>query len=206
MECYTDYPEKNAPEYKNTSDPEQNAGETDENPPDTTDPFREKNEDPKNERGSSDDITHNTGTRGRPFVKGQSGNPAGKPKGARNRGSVLAEEILDGEAEAITRKLVELARNSDRAALRLCVERLLPPRRERAVPIVIPEVRTAEDARDAMEVILARVASGELTLREGSEFAKLLDTHVRVLEAAELEQRLQTIEERVAQTNAQTRR
>ena len=40
------------------------------------------------------------------FVKGQSGNPAGKPQGCRNHATRTAEALLDGEAEALTRKAV----------------------------------------------------------------------------------------------------
>jgi len=60
--------------------------------------------------------------RGRPFAKGKSGNPAGKPKGARHRVTLATEALLDGEAEALTRKAVEMALAGDGAALRLCLE------------------------------------------------------------------------------------
>ena len=69
--------------------------------------------------------------RGRPFPKGTSGNPAGKPCGARHRTTRAAELLLDGEARALTRKCIELAKEGDRSALRLCLERIIPPRRDR---------------------------------------------------------------------------
>jgi len=71
--------------------------------------------------------------RGRPFRQGTSGNPRGRPKGARNRATVTAEALLDGEAEAISRKLIEKALEGDTTALRLCLERILPPRRDRPI-------------------------------------------------------------------------
>ena len=77
--------------------------------------------------------------RGRPFEPGKSGNPNGRPKGARNRTTALAEGLLDGEAEAITRKLIDKALEGDNAALRLCLERLLPPKRGRTVSFELPE-------------------------------------------------------------------
>jgi hypothetical protein len=61
--------------------------------------------------------------RGRPFKKGRSGNPAGKPKGARHRATVAAEALLDGEAEGLTRKAIEMALAGDGTALRLCLDR-----------------------------------------------------------------------------------
>ena len=60
------------------------------------------------------------------FAPGQSGNPAGRPRGARNRATQAAEAILSGEAEALTRKAVELALAGDVTALRLCLERFCP--------------------------------------------------------------------------------
>ena len=71
------------------------------------------------------------------------GNP-GRPKGARHRVTRAAEELLDGEAEALTRKAIELALNGDPMALRLCLERILPPRKERPVDIVLPSLTGAE--------------------------------------------------------------
>jgi Family of unknown function (DUF5681) len=54
-----------------------------------------------------------TAARGRAFVRGQSGNPGGRPAGARNRRTLAAAVLLDGEAEALTRKAVELALAGD---------------------------------------------------------------------------------------------
>jgi hypothetical protein len=123
--------------------------------------------------------------RGRPFMKGQSGNPAGKPKGARHRATLAAETLLDGEAEALTRKAIELALAGDPIALRLCLDRILPPRRERPLRFVLPELRSAADAGAAMAAILAAVASGDTCLAEASELAKLVDAFIRGAEVAE---------------------
>jgi Family of unknown function (DUF5681) len=80
--------------------------------------------------------------RGRPFVKGRSGNPRGRPVGSRNRKTLAAAVLLAGEAEALTRKAVELALAGDPTALRLCIERILPPCRERAVSLSCRRSRT----------------------------------------------------------------
>src|SRR4029077_7685570 len=45
-----------------------------------------------------------------PWHPGQSGNPSGRPKGSRNRTTLAAEALLDGEAEQLTRKAIELAK------------------------------------------------------------------------------------------------
>ena len=89
--------------------------------------------------------------RGRPFEPGKSGNP----NGARNRTTALAEGLLDGEAEAITRKLIDKALEGDNAALRLCLERLLPPKRGRTVSFELPDkIETAAEALHASSLVL----------------------------------------------------
>ena len=57
------------------------------------------------------------------FPKGKSGNPKGRPKGARNKATLAAEALLDGDAETITKKAIELAKAGDLTAIRLCLRR-----------------------------------------------------------------------------------
>ena len=103
-------------------------------------------------------------TRGRPF---EPGNP-GRPKGARHRITRAAEALLDGETEALTRKAIELALAGDGMALRLCLERILPPRKERPVDIELPSLTGAKDAVAASAALLAAVAGGEIAPGEAT--------------------------------------
>ena len=133
--------------------------------------------------------------RGRPFPKGRSGNPGGRPPGARNAATVLAEQLLDGEAEALTRKVIEAAKGGDMVALRLCLDRILPPRRERPVCFKLPKLGSASDASKAMAAIAKAVANGELTPDEAGELCRLVESYVKAIEATEIERRLQALEE-----------
>jgi hypothetical protein len=133
-------------------------------------------------------------TRGRPFERGKSGNPAGRPKGARNKATLAIEELLDGEAEALTRKLIEKALGGELAALRICLDRVSPPRRDRLVTIELPKIESASDALKASSAILAACAAGQLSLREAVEFQNLVSSHVRMLESNELAARLAALE------------
>jgi hypothetical protein len=130
--------------------------------------------------------------RGRPFAPGN----RGRPPGTRCRATLAAEALLDGEAERLTRQAITMALAGDPAALRLCLERIIPPRRERPAKIELPALRTAADSIMAMGAILAAVAAGEVTPGEASEMAKLVDVFVRALEVTEIEQRLRAIEAR----------
>jgi len=121
------------------------------------------------------------------------GNP-GKPKGARHRATIAALELLDGEAEALTRKAVELALAGDVQALRMCLERLVPPRKDAPVSFSLPEMKNASDALTAINHIVQAVANGELTPGEATSMAGLVDTFRRAAETEDLERRIAELE------------
>ena len=131
---------------------------------------------------------------GRQFQPGQSGNPNGRPKGSRNAATLAIESLLDGEAAALTRKAVELALAGDIAALRLCLDRILPPRKDRPVSFEMPPINNAEDARAASAALLTAVVSGNLTPSEASEVGKLIDAYVKTIELTEVLARLDKLE------------
>lgn len=129
------------------------------------------------------------------FKPGQSGNPMGKPKGTRNRITRAMEELLEQDGEAITKRAAELAKLGHPVALRLCLERLLPPVRERPMQFALPQLATAQDAPAAMAAILTAVANGELTPGEAETLTGLVETFRRALETADLERRIAAIEQ-----------
>ncbi len=108
--------------------------------------------------------------------KGVSGNPAGPPKGTRHYATRAAETLLDGQAERLTAKCIELALNGDVIALRLAMERILAPRRERPVSFDLPALETAEDLAKVTAALLQAVAAGEITVGEAAALAKLIET------------------------------
>ena len=128
------------------------------------------------------------------FVKGQSGNPAGRTPGCRNQASRIAETLLDGEAEALTRKAVTLALDGDALALRLCLDRVIAPRRDRPVQFALPPIADVADVANAMAAIMAAVAEGAITPGEGAEVAKVVDALVRAIEASDFDRRLTALE------------
>jgi Family of unknown function (DUF5681) len=144
-----------------------------------------------------DDPPENAGEKqGGRWRKGQSGNPAGKSRGCRHRATRLAEAMLDGEAAQITRVVIDAAKAGEPVAMRLCIERLVPPRRERPVEFRLPKLRTAADAPRAVAALVAAVAAGELTPGEAGELARVVETHLRAVECADLEVRIRALEER----------
>jgi hypothetical protein len=121
------------------------------------------------------------------------GNP-GKPKGTRHKATRAALALLDGEAEALTRRAVELALEGDTTALRLCLERIAPPRKDAPVTFTLPPMQSAADAAKAAGAVLNAVADGDLTPTEGAHIMALVETYRRTLETTELEARVVALE------------
>ena len=132
------------------------------------------------------------------FQKGQSGNPAGRPRGARNKLTLLAESRFTEEGGALVDKLIEIAKTGDVAALRLCIDRICPPQRERAVAIELPEMTTAAAAVAAMGAILQAIGVGDLGAQEGGELAKVVTGFAQTVNTAQLEDRLAFLGKAVA--------
>lgn len=141
-------------------------------------------------------MSENTGRvqRGVPFQPGKSGNPAGKPKGARHKTTLAIEALLEGEAEMLTRKAIELAKGGDMQALRLCMDRLAPPRKDRSIAFKMPSIDTVDDLPAATRAIMDAVSIGDITPSEAAELGKLVDAHVRAIEVSDINKRLDALE------------
>jgi hypothetical protein len=128
------------------------------------------------------------------FQAGKSGNPGGRPRGSLNKTTLATQALLDGEAEILTRKVVEMAKAGNPVALRLCLERLLPPRKDRPINLTLPKVEGAKDLPKALWAVVEAVAQGEITPEEGQALKTMLEAYRKVLETADLEARLSALE------------
>lgn len=131
------------------------------------------------------------------FQPGQSGNPNGRPKGSRNKATAAIEELLAEDAETIVRKAIQLAKHGDTALIRLCLDRLCAPRRDRHIPFALPEMNTADDAVEAVAAITEAVAAGDLTPGEAANLSQLVANYVKALEIRDLDARVQRLEETI---------
>jgi len=134
--------------------------------------------------------------RGAPFQKGQSGNPSGKPKGARHKTTMLAEKLLRDDAKDVVQAVLEAAKGGDMTAARLILERIAPVRKGRPVLLDLPVVQTAADIAAAMAALTMAMASGDLTPDEAATVASVFEMRRKTLETEKFELRLQALEAR----------
>jgi hypothetical protein len=97
---------------------------------------------------------------------------------------------LESEAENITRRLIEKAMEGDMAAIRLVIERLIPPAKDMPLNVDIPAISKASDIQPAMNQFFNLMASGDLSLSEFGRMVKALGEASKIAEMTEFEQRL----------------
>lgn len=142
-------------------------------------------------------------TRGRPFARGQSGNPAGKPRGTRHGATLMAEALMQDASEALVQKFIAKALDGSMPALLLAMKRLVPPCRERPLQFQLPPLESAADAPAAIRCILAGLAEGALTEGEVKTLVGLVETYLKLHSEIENDRRLTALEENIAKIMAE---
>jgi len=128
------------------------------------------------------------------FQPGKSGDPAGRLAGSSNKATLAIEALLDGEAEALTRKAVAMALEGDTVALRLCMDRICPPRKDRPISFKMPPVNNVSDAASVIRSVMEEVAIGSISPGEAKAVSEVLECYRRLVETSELEHRLEALE------------
>lgn len=111
------------------------------------------------------------------FKPGQSGNPAGRPKGSRNRASRLADGLLDCEGKLIDEAL-ERAFAGDPVMLRACLHKLVPGIRRRPVALDLPADASPTDMDALLDATSAALAAGSVTPEEAGEIAAYVRSRI----------------------------
>ena len=136
------------------------------------------------------------------FLPGQSGNPAGRPRGSRNKKTLMLEALLDDESETLMRRVIGLAKMGDDVAMRLVFARMLPPRRDRPVPLELPRIESEADARRASGDVMEAVGAGEVTPQEAEQLLRVIAGAAMVMQSSGTSERVRWLQEQVAQLSA----
>lgn len=128
------------------------------------------------------------------FKKGQSGNPQGKPKGARNKSTLAAEALLEGSLDKICKRVEEEALNGNMQAAKMILDRFIPVRKDRVIKIDLPMISTYEDVLLAIGYVVTAVGNGTISPSEGESLSRTIDLYSKALETNQLEQRLNELE------------
>ena len=121
------------------------------------------------------------------FVKGVSGNPAGKPRGSTLRG-LIAER-----GEGVIEQVLAAAEQGDMQACKLILERLVPAHKPESQPVSF-SLDTAKPLREQAAQIMAEISQGALPADQGCALLNSLTAVARIAELEEMEQRLATLE------------
>ena len=126
------------------------------------------------------------------FEKGKSGNPKGRPKGAINKKNFLIESFLEyQDFEEIMLSLISQAKEGCVQSQNLLISRVRPPWRPVDKPV---HFRTGESLADSAMLILKAMGKGEVPVNLGCQILNSLASTAKVLELAELEKRLEALE------------
>lgn len=128
------------------------------------------------------------------FVKGQSGNPKGKPKGARHTATQITYALIEGNLQEVLETVVERAKNGDMTACRMILDKVLPNTKDRSVTIDLPPINDLDGVGLAQAQILQAVANGNITPNEGERIAAIIEARRRSIETIDLESRISQLE------------
>jgi hypothetical protein len=127
---------------------------------------------------------------------GESGNPKGRPKGSRNRASVIAEEF-EKEGSAVAQVVIQAAKNGDIHAANLVLQRLAPPLKARSERVRFPIDTTKPLAEQAAQVLQA-IADGDIDPDSGRAVIDCICSFASVRELDELSNRLNALEDSIS--------
>jgi hypothetical protein len=144
---------------------------------------------------SASSLSDQAPVRGRPFKQG---NP-GRPLGSKNKITRLLEQLVEGEGQKITQKMLQVALEGNPRCLEYFMDRLMPPRRGRVLEQPLPKISGVNDIGPALAAITSQLNNGELTTEEASDMFGLLERYARAILASGLAERVEKVEAQLKQ-------
>lgn len=136
-----------------------------------------------------EEVSSTRGTRGRPFPKGRSGNPKGRPRGSRNKATVLLENLFEGNAEALGKRALSAALSGDTKMMNFVLSRLIPATREATVAIDVPALDSPTACRIAKAKLAEAAANGTISSAEAARQISNVEAVERSFRGLDFERR-----------------
>lgn len=130
------------------------------------------------------------------FKPGKSGNPAGRPKGIKDRRVALREKLLP-HADQLIEMVATFAKSGDMAAMRIVMDRIIPPLKEEPIHVTIPKIESAADCTQAQAYVVNAVAAGDMVPSEGQAMSNLIEAQRRAYETTELAEQMRELRDEV---------
>lgn len=131
------------------------------------------------------------------FKPGKSGNPAGRPKGIKDRRVALREKLLP-HADQLIEMVTTFAKSGDMAAMKIVMDRIIPPLKEEPIHMTIPKIESAVDCTQAQAAVVNAVAAGDMLPSEGQAISSLIEAQRRAFETTELAQQMRDLHEEIS--------
>lgn len=131
------------------------------------------------------------------FKTGKSGNPAGRPKGIKDRRVALREKLLP-HADQLIEMVTTFAKSGDMGAMKIVMDRIIPPLREEPIHVMIPKIESAADCTQAQAAVVNAVAAGDMLPSEGQALSNLIEAQRRAFETTELAQQMRELHDEIA--------
>ena len=128
------------------------------------------------------------------FRPGQSGNPAGRPKGSRHAALLALDAIGEAAAKDVLETVINAAKGGDARSAEIILRRLWPERKGRTIALDLPVLETPADLVRATGAVAGAVADGTITPEEGVAVASVMEIHRKAIETQDLEARLAALE------------
>jgi len=131
--------------------------------------------------------------RGRPFEPGNHFG-RGRPRGSRNKKTLIARQLLDEHADSILRKAMLTGLQGDSPMLQALLSYILPRPKDTPLKTEVLRTATAKELSQSMDVILKRACDGQITLTQAQQLAALIEARRQLLQTEEFETRLGILE------------
>lgn len=131
--------------------------------------------------------------RGRPFQPGN----AGRPPGSKNKTTQILEQLVNGQAEQMMLKAIELANGGDVACLRMMLDRVSPARKGQPINVDLPPIKTSQDVLAVIPLLWTAIADGRLTPDEVGAMSLFAERSMAAIALNGLATRLEVLEQKV---------